>query len=256
MALINFHHFSEELKMQMEALVIIPQKSVTGQIGVGNKSAEGKYKCLYLLHGLSDDNTIWERRTSIERYATKYGIAVVMPNGHRSFYTNMKDGGKYYSYIANELPRLICEFFNISDKREDNFVAGLSMGGYGALKIGIREPNRFAGCAGLSSAIDMQRRMNDFSDTMISIFGREGIIPEEDDVFKLLAKHEKDEVKPKVYLACGLEDGLYPENQDFKKALEERKYDFVYRESHGSHTWEFWDEYIQYVLDYFFEEEQ
>ena len=100
MALFNMNFFSETLGMQSSVLVVIPQKSAAGQIGIENKANDKKYKVLYLLHGLSDDETIWLRRTSVERYASRYGIAVVMPNGHRSFYTDMRHGGAYYRYIT------------------------------------------------------------------------------------------------------------------------------------------------------------
>ena len=147
MAFMDFKFFSESLGMQTEVYVVMPQKSSAGEIGVETLVCAGelvmaeakKYKCLYLLHGLSDDHTIWLRRTSIERYATEYGICVVMPCGHRSFYTDMKYGGKYYTYIAKELPRVIREFFNVSDKREDNYIAGLSMGGYESTKASVRQ---------------------------------------------------------------------------------------------------------------------
>ena len=93
MAFISIKFFSEALRIQSEIYVIIPQKSTVGEIGVENNSKQEKYKCLFLLHGLSDDHSIWLRRTSIERYAADYGICVVMPCAHRSFYTDMKYGG-------------------------------------------------------------------------------------------------------------------------------------------------------------------
>lgn len=100
MALINLKFYSEMLGRQTEILVVMPQKSTYGEIGINKDVRTEKYKCLYLLHGLSDDHTIWSRRTSIERYATEYGICVVMPDGGKSFYTDMKYGDKYYSYIC------------------------------------------------------------------------------------------------------------------------------------------------------------
>ena len=136
--------FSESLGMQTEVYVLLPQRGTEGQIGVnGTVPDTEKFRCLYLLHGLSDDHTIWMRRTSIERYADAYGIAVVMPCAAKSFYTDMKNGDAYYTFVAKELPARIRSTFNISGKREDNFVAGLSMGGYGALKIGLRECESF-----------------------------------------------------------------------------------------------------------------
>ena len=241
MAFVTLKFFSESLGMQSEIYVIIPQK----------KREDGeKFKCLYLLHGLSDDHTIWMRRTSIERYAEKYGICVVMPNAHRSFYTNIKNGLPYYTYVSKELPELICSMFNVSDKREDNFVAGLSMGGYGALKIALRECDRFCACGALSAATDIVRRKG--KETYTFVFGENDEVSENDDLF-ILAKSKKDcENKPRIYMCVDTEDFLYDENQRFKEHLLSLGYDLTYRESHGSHNWEFWDEYIKYVLDWMF----
>ena len=149
MALIHMDFFSEALGMCVNADVILPQKSASL---IGMKTERGDtFKTLYLLHGLSDDHTIWQRRTSIERYVSDKNLAVVMPNAHRSWYTDMKYGGAYMTYITKELPALCRSFFNgMSDKREDNFVAGLSMGGYGALKMGLSNPDGFAGIASFS----------------------------------------------------------------------------------------------------------
>ena len=128
MALIDLKFFSQTLGMQTEAYVIIPQKSTKGEIGIKGKRKDEEYKCVYLLHGLSDDHSIWLRRTSIERYAADYGACIVMPCGGRSFYTDMKYGMKYFSYITEELPSIVSEFFKVSNKREDTYIAGLSMG--------------------------------------------------------------------------------------------------------------------------------
>ena len=250
MAFLTFNFFSEALGMQTECYCIIPQKSSYGEIGLESREADGKkYKVLYLLHGLSDDHTIWMRRTSIERYATKYGVCVVMPCAHRSFYTDMKYGLKYYTFIAKELPARVCEFFNVSQKREDTFVAGLSMGGYGALKIALRECDRFCKGAGLSACTDINRVKG--SEAGMPIFGEDGI-PEDDDLFKLALKRKDDPERPALYLGVGTEDFLYSENIRFRDVLREYGYDLVYRESKGNHSWEFWDEYIQYVLEWMF----
>lgn len=250
MAFIQFHFFSESLGMQTEAYVIIPQRKTAGQIGVDTKSSTEKYKCLYLLHGLSDDHTIWMRRTSIERYAEKYGICVVMPCAHRSFYCNMSCGLKYYDYIAEELPRVICEFFNVSDKREDNFVAGLSMGGYGALKLALREPQRFCAAAGLSSATDIKRPGRE--DLTSKIFGEGSTVPDEDDLFYLADVCSKDQNKPKLFMAIGTEDFLYEENVGLRDKLLSLGYDLEYTEEHGTHNWEFWDKHIRGALEWMF----
>ena len=108
--------------------VVLPQNT-SGQIGLKGVAADDGCPVLYLLHGMSDDHSTWIRRTSVERYATQYGLALVMPNAHRSYYTDMACGLKYWTYVSEELPRLMHTFFKISDRREDTFVAGLSMGG-------------------------------------------------------------------------------------------------------------------------------
>lgn len=248
MAFFQFHFFSEALGMQSEAYVIIPQRQVSGQIGIESESRGEKYKCLYLLHGLSDDHTIWMRRTSIERYASKYGICVVMPCAHRSFYCNTSYGARYYDFVARELPRLICEFFNVSDKREDNFIAGLSMGGYGALKIALRECDRFCAGVGLSSVTDLKNSWK--TEIMETIFGKGNPIPDEDDLFWLADEKADDEKRPRLFMAVGTEDGLYAENVKFRDKLSTLGYDLKYVEAHGDHNWEFWDEHIQGALEW------
>ncbi len=253
MALFTMNIYSICLGMQTKVNVIIPQKNTSGQIGVEENKEDKGFKCLYLLHGLSDDETIWLRRTSIERYAQKYGICVVMPCGDRSFYTDMKYGMKYYSFISEELPRLISEFFHVSDKKEDTFIAGLSMGGYGALKMALRNPSKYAKVAGLSSVADIKGTAERFHDTYVPIFGEDVNIPEEDDLFYLSEKCNKNSEKPEIFLGVGTEDFLYEYNQKFKKHLESIGYEFTYRESKGVHNWDFWDEYIQYVLEWMFD---
>lgn len=255
MAFITLKFFSETLKIQSEVSVIIPQKSAAGEIGVSSGvGGDGKYKCLYLLHGLSDDHTIWARRTSIERYAQEYGIAVVMPCGGRSFYTNMKYGGAYYDYIAKEVPRIVREFLNVSDKREDNAIAGLSMGGYGALKIGMRESDSFFAAAGLSSVADVKDffKIERFVEVAAPIFGDEVQITDSEDLFCIAKELEKKETKPKLYMGVGRQDFLYKQNCKLKEHIESLDLDFTYRESDGIHSWVFWDEYIRYVLEWAF----
>lgn len=254
MAFFQANFYSEALGFQTTVNVFIPQRSTTGQIGVAGNAANGEYKCIYLLHGLSDDHSIWLRRTSIERYADEYGICVVMPFGGRSFYTDMKHGEKYYTYISEELPCLMAEFFGISTKRENNFIAGLSMGGYGALKIGLKNPQRYAACAGLSAVADIRGWTEECPELMTPIFGENPRVPASEDLFNLAETVNQDPVKPRVYMGVGTEDFLYEGNVKLKEKFESLDFDFTYRESSGTHCWAFWDEYIQYVLKWMFGE--
>ncbi len=250
MALVTLNVFSEALGMQTEVQVILPQRSSQGEIGIEGGTQETAYKCLYLLHGLSDDQTIWLRRTSIERYAAQYGICVVMPCADKSFYCDMKYGMAFYTFIAKELPRLIQEFFHVSHRREDTFAAGLSMGGYGALKLALREPETFCAAAGLSPCADIKNV--GFPEVMRCVFGDDMQVPEEDDLLWLADNCKDSLVRPRLYMGIGTEDFLYENTRALKQKLEENGYDFTYRESSGAHTWEFWDEYIQYVLEWMF----
>ena len=251
MALIDLDFYSETLGMHSSVTVIIPQRGSRGQIGADQKAGDDEYRVLYLLHGLSDDNTIWLRRTSVERYSEKYGICVVMPNCHRSFYTDMKYGGAYYTFLTRELPMRMKEFFKISDRREDTFIAGLSMGGYGALKAAMREPQQYAAGAGLSAVVDIKSFYEQWKDAVYAITGGEKVAPEED-LYELADIHKYGEIKPRLYIGCGRQDMLYESNQAFLPKLKECGYDLTYRESDGNHNWAFWDEYIQYVLEWMF----
>jgi putative tributyrin esterase len=123
--------FSEALSLSTSMTVVLPQRTST-QIGMAGSASADPPPVLYLLHGLSDDDTTWIRRTSIERYAAPLGLGVVMPQVHRSFYTDEAYGGRYWTFLSEELPDLVGSLFRVSDRPEETFVAGLSMGGYGA----------------------------------------------------------------------------------------------------------------------------
>ena len=155
MALLHVDFFSDVLGMCTNMDVILPETTV-GQIGMEGHGSDGKCPTLYLLHGMSDDHTIWQRRTSIERYASEYNLAVVMPTTHLGWYTDMDMGYDYWTFISKELPEICRRFFpQMSARREDTFAAGLSMGGYGAMKCGLLAPETFSCCASLSGELDI-----------------------------------------------------------------------------------------------------
>ncbi len=154
MAQISCSFFSDALEMGTSVSVVLPQ-ATEAQIGVDPAAAGGDPPVLYLLHGLSDDHTAWVRYTSIERYAAAAGLAVVMPAVGRSFYADELHGHRYWTFVSEELPRVMRSFFRFSERPEDTFVAGLSMGGYGALKLALTHPDRFAAAASLSGGLDV-----------------------------------------------------------------------------------------------------
>lgn len=256
MALLHVDFFSEVLGMCMNMDVILPQKT-RGQIGMEGTRKDGKYPVLYLLHGMSDDHTIWQRRTSIERYAADYGIAVVMPNVHLSFYTDMKLGLNYWTYVADELPEICRDFFpNISGQREDTFAAGLSMGGYGAMKLGLLKPENFAAVASLSGAVDIVTAVKNAAPEIKPgfelIFGNEDAIANSENDLLAAATRLKNNSRPvpRIYMWCGTEDFLYQGNQRMKKHLTDLNMPLTYEESAGDHQWKYWDEKIVRVLNW------
>lgn len=123
-------------------------------------------KTLWLLHGQGSSASSWMRWTSIERYAMQHGFAVIMPEVQRSFYRNTAYGMDYFTFVAEELPRLCREMFRLSDKREDNYIAGLSMGGYGALKVGLTHPEQYGTIASFSGAVDLGKMFQSMGDSL------------------------------------------------------------------------------------------
>ena len=254
MALLHVDFFSETLGMSTAMDVILPEKTV-GQIGMEGKGTDGKCPTLYLLHGMSDDHTIWQRRTSVERYASALGLAVVMPTTHLGWYTDMYIGYPYWTFISKELPELCRSMFPLlSARREDTFAAGLSMGGYGALKCGLLAPDTFSYCASLSGALDVAAFADGKSlasrDYWYSILGpAEGIKGGENDLFAAAERlAASDRPKPDVFLWCGTEDSLYPQSVAMRDHLNRLGFRVAYSEGPGDHTWECWDEQIKNVL--------
>ncbi|HEY5585968.1 MAG TPA: alpha/beta hydrolase family protein [Ruminiclostridium sp.] len=258
MALIHCDFYSETLGMSTSMCVILPENTER-QIGMQNKSFNDKHPTLYLLHGMSDDHTIWLRRTSIERYVATLGLAVVMPCVSRGFYTDMVNGYKYWTFISEELPMVARSFFPLSEKREDNFAVGLSMGGYGAFKLALQCPDKFAAGASLSGCLDIVNVLESINQPEFfnqreynHIFGSsEKVKDTENDLFYLLKKFAGyDGYKPKLYQCCGTEDFLYKDNKKFLEFARKLLVDLTYEEEPGSHEWAYWDYKIQKVLQW------
>lgn len=255
MAFIQCDFFSDVLGMSSSMNVIIPENR-ENRIGVKTKADQDEYPVLYLLHGLSDDHTAWMRRTSIERYANKFGLAVVMPNVHRSFYTDMVCGNNYFTFISQELPQIAEKLFPLSTKRKDTFVAGLSMGGYGAFKLALNQPERFAAAASLSGALNIAENaekageQEELYQEMKWIFGDLNKVKNtEHDLFYLLKRLKGEKKKiPALYQCCGTEDFLYEDNIKFRDFCRKNKINLKYEEESAVHEWGYWDKKIQSVL--------
>ncbi|WP_308634256.1 alpha/beta hydrolase [Paenibacillus silvisoli] len=251
MALIQCDFHSEALGLSMSMNVILPQ-SAPSQIGMASSAGSAKLKTLWLLHGLSDDHSIWLRRTSIERYVAPLGIAVVMPAVHRSYYADMDKGMNYWTYISEELPAIARSFFPLSDRREDNFVAGLSMGGYGAFKLALNHPERYAAAASLSGGLDVSSFQDRNPAEFNLIFGTQdkaGALPNN---LYLAAEQLAASGKevPKLFQCCGTEDFLYEHNTRFRDHALKLGLPLDYEEGPGEHEWGYWDANIQRVLNW------
>lgn len=256
MAFMECHFHSDTLGMACSMNVIMPQQSQT-QIGMTEEvKVERDTPVLYLLHGLSDDHSIWMRRTSVERYVAPLGLAVVMPCVHRSFYANMANGYRYWDFISEELPSIVQSMFNVSTRREDTFVAGLSMGGYGAFKLGLSKPETFAAACSLSGAVDMIERSKQFEtdcfpEDMRLVFGEKNALREPDNDLLVKASKLADSPGPKpfFYQWCGTEDFLYKDNTSFRDHARSVGLAVHYEEGPGDHQWSYWDEQLRRFLD-------
>lgn len=245
MAFIHLNFRSKVLMCNTDVNVILPDDDCT------------PFKTLFLLHGLHGDYSAWVRNTRIEQYAKRFNIAVVMPSAGNSFYTDMKFGGKYYTHIANEITEYTRKIFPLSRKREDTFIAGASMGGYGAIKIALKNPEMFCAAASLSGCLDIES-VAQYDDPMSRgllylIMGNTQNLHESDENVIYLAKKLalQNTAKPKIYQTVGTEDFLYKDNITFKNAVEPLWDVYKYEESVGAHTWDFWDAHIPKMFEFF-----
>lgn len=244
MAFLTMHTLSQQLKMTTVINVIFPD-STKMDVPLSER------KVLYLLHGLYDNGTGWLRRTNIEVYAEKYGLVVVMPSVDRSFYCDNVNGMNYFSYVTKELPEYMGKVFGLSQKKEDNFIAGLSMGGYGAMRAALSYPEQYFAVGSFSGVLALEPllQMADDETTneypfLMSAFSNLDTTPLNPP--NLLKKNND----LKIYVACGLQDYLLSATKIFEtkaKALDVEA-TFVYED--GEHTWPFWDRHIALFLDF------
>ncbi|MGK5677966.1 alpha/beta hydrolase [Actinoplanes sp. URMC 104] len=243
MALLQVDFFAETLDLGTSMTVVLPQEGPTPP------------PVLYLLHGLTDDHTAWTRYTSIERYAYDHQLAVVMPQVHRSFYTDEAHGMRFWTFLSEELPRVVERFFNVSQRREDTYVAGLSMGGYGAFKWALRQPERFAAAASLSGALDTSwlQQHDDrphIREVMDRVWAGRDVTGTGDDLFHLLSTADGASL-PRLMLRCGTGDHLFAMNERFAHECARAGIPLDSEFEPGGHEWSYWDRHIPRVLDFF-----
>lgn len=260
MALIQVNFLSKSLMRTVPVHVILPVDKLTFP-GMPQRE-EKPFKTLYLLHGIFGNYTDWVSGTNIQRWAEEKDLAVVMPSGDNMFYVDQEAAHNYYGeFIGQELVEITRKMFPLSDKKEDTFIAGLSMGGYGAIRNGLKYHDTFGYIGGLSSAMLMdglEARTNEHpffierKDFAESFFGDLSKVKESDKNPEWLVKKlvEAQAELPKVYLACGTEDSLLEPNRKFRDFLKASSVEVTYEEGPGGHEWDFWNRYIKKVIDW------
>jgi len=214
----------------------------------------GPWPMLVLLHGLSDGYGAWTRLTSLERHVGERGLLVVMPDGHRSFYANdpRRGGHAYEDHILEDVMGFVERTFPVRAERAGRAVAGLSMGGYGALMLALRHPDRFAAASGHSSAVGFVHRHMEAGPDMEAL--AEALPAAEYDCFRLAERLAGgDGPRPALRFDCGADDALVDDNRAFHEHLNGLAIEHTYEEFPGGHGWEYWDTHVQQTLDFVLE---
>lgn len=248
MAVIRLDHTPETIKVCSPLYIILPDPGQMKAIPVSER------KVLYLLHGLSDDGSAWQRYTAIETYAKEYGLIVVMPSFGRSFYLDLPNGQAYFSYLVEELPNYLEGVFGIVPRRENTLIAGNSMGGYGALKAALLHPEKYFAAGILSGVVSLailalmpqDPRREEFTHLFGDLNKLAG--SEHDPAVWLQRAALKPGELPYLYVAVGRQEDLYSVNQAFHTACQALGVKVDYHEEDGKHDWYFWDAQIQRFL--------
>jgi len=238
MSLVHVSFFSNVLQKCVQMNVILPDKG------------PGPFATFYLLHGLSDDYSIWLRRTSIERYVENLPLIVVMPDGYRGFYTDAHQGPAYGRYMIEDVVAYTERVFPAIRKRAGRCIGGLSMGGYGALRLALAHPDMFVSANSHSGACQAGHKVIlPLKDPeFFRVFGpaQQGSAH---DLFALTARLKRQRARiPKLRIDVGTDDFLIQDNRVFHAHLEKLGVRHEYAEFPGTHCWEYWDLHIREAL--------
>lgn len=260
MALSQVHFLSEALARIVTFHIYLPNDT-SCEFTDNNPNYERKTKTLYLLHGFHGNTTDWITGSSAMEISRQYNVAIVLPSGENSFYLNRKGtGNAYETYIARELPAYIKKTYNLSDDREDVSIGGLSMGGFGAIRLGAKYGEKYGAAFGLSSALIINEiaglspdNMEEFAlgiadyDYYVNVFGDLNKVKESEVNPEYIIRQRLKEGKniSRIFMACGTEDALIENNRRFRNFLQSNKVSVTYYESPGIHDWKFWNEYLE-----------
>lgn len=256
MSLLQVSTYMQSLSRQVTFQLLLPNDMPPEMIQ-GNKHYERPLKTLYLLHGFSGNHMDWLTGSQIQELSIAYNLAVVMPAGENSFYLNGKGiGSAYETFVGEELMDYCHKTFGLSDQPEDNFIGGLSMGGFGAIHTGLKYPQRFSKMFGLSSAMivhNIEKMEPGTSDAIadydyyVKTFGTLNQLENSENNPEYLIRKRKNagETIQPIYMACGTEDFLLQENRTFRDFLVGEGIHLTYQESSGIHNWKFWNEYLE-----------
>lgn len=248
MALMRVNFYSKVLGKHHHFNLILPEDDSHYEIEKENKLLPS----LMILHGLSSDNNSYLRFTSVERYANDYGVAIILPDGDHSFYANMKYGHSYEDHIL-EVWAYAHKVFPLSLKREDNYLAGHSMGGFGAIKTSFEHPELFSKACYMSAATNLERMINyDWQDFKVA-----GIIGDvsttkgtELDITAIIEKGIASNNLPELYIMCGTEDELHSDNLKFVETLRSKGVKLKFEDGPGEHDYAYWDQGIKKALEW------
>lgn len=262
--LVHMNYLSQILDEEVTLNVMLPEPRVM-KIWESGGPVHEKLPVLYLLHGYHGGPSDWQRKTGVEQFmhiAQKHMI-IVTPGMYNFFYTNMEHGKRYFDFVADELPRVIQSYFCASDRREDTYVAGLSMGGYGAMKLALTYPERYSFAASFSGAVDIfgGKPLSEIKDPKLLAIARASAIEKEwifgpdenragsaNDTMALLDRCGAENA-PKLYVSCGKDDDLYEGNCKFRDKALSLGYDLTFYDQEATgHEWRFWTTEIEKVI--------
>jgi S-formylglutathione hydrolase FrmB len=255
MAVMDIRFYSEILDRTVSFKAIIPGDNRVDEKKANPKEFSRNIKTLYLLHGKEGDSSDYLYRTDILTIAMKYNLAVIMPSGENSWYVDKEQySSRFKEFIGKELVEYVQSTFHLSKAKNDNFIGGLSMGGYGAICTGLTYYNTFSKIVGLSSALIIDdissekplRGAEDLHDFEYIFDSLENLKKSDKNPEVIIRNNELLNMEsPKIFLCIGKDDFLYNCNQRFVKFLKGTNIDFIYKESEGIHNWDFWNEWLE-----------